>query len=139
MPVSTSAFGRASALNCGFVRERGTERTSTSRSTATCPSKATNSAIVRVEWPIVKIVRIVWDCRTDFLPTFASSQSHERKNEDQGNGNQGQAAAMESISVRRFICRPTDNGWRLWKGSAQYSLTDLPLRFTALRIFGNTD
>src|SRR6185437_15337865 len=58
MPARASVSGRASALNCGLVRERGIERTSTSRSTATCLSKATNSAIVRVEWPIVKIVVI---------------------------------------------------------------------------------
>jgi len=38
-----------------------------SRSTAACLSKAKNSASVRVEWPIVKIVGIAWDCRTGFV------------------------------------------------------------------------
>jgi hypothetical protein len=70
-------------LNCGFVRERGIERTSTSRSTDTCRSKATNSSIERVEWPIVKIVGMAWDCRTEFLRPYASSQAYERENEDQ--------------------------------------------------------
>jgi len=78
-------------LNYGFVRERGIERTSTSRSTDTCRSKATNSAIVRVEWPIVKIVDIVSDCRTGFLRPFTSShQSYERENKEYDSDNQVQ-------------------------------------------------
>lgn len=48
--------GRTSRLNCGLVRERGIERTSTSRSTPACTSIATNSSVVRVEWPMVKSV-----------------------------------------------------------------------------------
>ena len=58
-PSVNERSGRASALNCGFVRERGIERTSTSRSTV--------YPAVRVEWPIVKIVGIAWDCSTGFL------------------------------------------------------------------------
>ena len=54
-------------LNCGFVRERGIERTSTSRSTQTCWSRVKNSPIGRVEWPIVKIVGIFLDRRTCFV------------------------------------------------------------------------
>ncbi len=77
-------FAKASALNRGFVRERGIERTSTSRSTATCRSKATSSAIVRVEWPTVKMGGIAWDCRADFLATISIKSTSERENEDQG-------------------------------------------------------
>jgi hypothetical protein len=73
MTVGDPAPGRAhraehQVLNCGLIRERGIERTSTSRFTAACRSNEMNSAIVQVEWPIVKIVDIVRDCRTDFLP-----------------------------------------------------------------------
>src|ERR1044071_3954684 len=56
MPVLESACGNASVLNCGFVRDRGTERTSTSRSTPASRNSATSSATDRVECPIVKIV-----------------------------------------------------------------------------------
>src|SRR6185503_1604251 len=59
MPEAASGSGSASALNCGLTRERGTERTSTSRSTpATCNS-AISSPAERVEWPMVKIVLVV--------------------------------------------------------------------------------
>ena len=44
-----------SPLNCGVVRERGNERTSTSSVTSTWRSSATKSARVRVEWPMVKM------------------------------------------------------------------------------------
>mgnify|MGYP001798045317 CR=1 FL=1 len=54
-------------LNCEFVRERGIERTSTSRSTQTCWSRVKNSPIGRVEWPIVKIVGIFLDRRARFV------------------------------------------------------------------------
>jgi hypothetical protein len=46
-----------------------------SRSTAACRSKATNSAIVRVEWPIVKIVGIAWDCRIGLRPFISSTSA----------------------------------------------------------------
>src|SRR3954468_13527990 len=55
MPVPARASGRASVSNCGLVRERGTDRTSTSRSTPACRNNPTSSATDRVEWPIVKI------------------------------------------------------------------------------------
>src|SRR5438477_10845934 len=55
MPVPARASGRASVLNCGLVRERGTDRTSTSRSIPACRSSPTSSATDRVEWPMVKI------------------------------------------------------------------------------------
>ena len=57
IPTAASAAGKTSMLNCGFVRERGIERTSTNNSIRASRSKAMNSANVRVEWPIVKIVR----------------------------------------------------------------------------------
>lgn len=57
MPSSARKFGNNSKLNCGTLRERGIERTSTTRSILTCFSSTMNSAIVRVECPIVKIVR----------------------------------------------------------------------------------
>src|SRR6185437_3642442 len=72
MPARASVFARASALNCGLVRERGIERTSTSRCTATCLSKATNSAIVRVEWPIRK------DCRHRPAHRTANARTRSR-------------------------------------------------------------
>src|ERR1700739_4677824 len=51
-------------LNWGFVRERGVDRTSTIASTLASLSKAPNSAIVRVEWPMVNTVTLcVWGCR----------------------------------------------------------------------------
>src|ERR1017187_674068 len=55
MPAAARESGSVSRLNWGVVRERGIERTSTSSVTPTCCKSATNSARVRVEWPIVKI------------------------------------------------------------------------------------
>lgn len=51
------------ALNCGWVRERGIDRTST----PTCWSKVKTSAIGRVEWPIVKIIGTFLDRRARFV------------------------------------------------------------------------
>src|SRR5215472_1241394 len=48
-----SSAGRTSKLYCGFVRERGTVRTSTTKSTPASCRIPTNSARLRVEWPIV--------------------------------------------------------------------------------------
>src|ERR1044071_9505723 len=56
MPASVSSCGSVSVLNCGLVRERGTERTSTRRSTPASCNMPTSSATLRVECPIVKIV-----------------------------------------------------------------------------------
>src|ERR1041384_2026547 len=56
MPASASSCGSVSVLNCGLVRERGTERTSTSRSTPASCNMPTSSATLRVECPIVKTV-----------------------------------------------------------------------------------
>src|SRR5258708_39603360 len=56
MRAAASASGSVSVLNCGLARERGTERTSTSRSTPASRSSATSSATLRVECPIVKTV-----------------------------------------------------------------------------------
>src|SRR5579863_8150005 len=55
MPAAASGAGSASALNCGLARERGTERTSTRRSTPASCNSPISSPIGRVEWPIVKI------------------------------------------------------------------------------------
>src|SRR5512132_1530290 len=44
-------------LNCGLARERGNERTSTSRSTPASRNRPMSSPSVRVEWPMVKIGR----------------------------------------------------------------------------------
>src|SRR5438552_18493418 len=63
MPPAASGSGKASALNCGLARERGTERTSTSRLTPASFSSATSSPAERVEWPIVKIVFPMAGCR----------------------------------------------------------------------------
>jgi hypothetical protein len=41
-------------LNCGLVRDRGIERTSTSRRTSLARSRSAKSSTVRVEWPMVK-------------------------------------------------------------------------------------
>src|SRR5437870_4483263 len=56
MPAAASGAGRASALNCGLVRERGTERMSTSRSTPAAWISSISSPTERVACPIVKIV-----------------------------------------------------------------------------------
>src|SRR5512135_2622888 len=56
MPAAASGAGSASALNCGLVRERGIERTSTRRSTSACFNISTSSATERVEWPMVNTV-----------------------------------------------------------------------------------
>src|SRR5450631_3695533 len=58
MPSAVSESGRVSPLNCGVVRERGIERTSTSIVMSDCCRSATNSAKDRVEWPIVRIVAL---------------------------------------------------------------------------------
>src|SRR5260370_15172373 len=54
MPSAVSETGGISVLNCGFVRERGIERTSTQRAISASASKAVKAAIERVECPIVK-------------------------------------------------------------------------------------
>jgi hypothetical protein len=46
-------------LNCGSVRERGIDLTSTTKSTPDSLSRSTNSAIVLVEWPMVKNVLVL--------------------------------------------------------------------------------
>src|SRR5271163_4105409 len=56
MPAAMSGAGSASALNCGLARERGSERTSTSRATPASLSSAISSPSDRVEWPIVRIL-----------------------------------------------------------------------------------
>ena len=56
LPRRASVSGRLSSLNCGLVRDRGIDRTSTTRSTRDSRSRSTNSAIVLVEWPMVKNV-----------------------------------------------------------------------------------
>jgi hypothetical protein len=43
-------------LNCGLVRDRGIDLTSITRSTPDSRNRSTNSAIVLVEWPMVKKV-----------------------------------------------------------------------------------
>src|SRR5437879_8811551 len=53
MPVAASAAARASRLNCGLWRERGTVRTSMSRATEWAFNNAMNSPSGRVEWPTV--------------------------------------------------------------------------------------
>jgi hypothetical protein len=40
-------------LYCGLVRDLGTVRTSTTSVTSTLRNRSTNSAIDRVEWPMV--------------------------------------------------------------------------------------
>jgi hypothetical protein len=54
MPAAASGPGKASVLNCGLVRERGTDRMSTSRWIAFSRSSAINSPTERLAWPIVK-------------------------------------------------------------------------------------
>jgi len=56
IPWVLSVFGRFSLLNCGLCLLRGTVRTSTSRVTLYVLSNSTNSSMVLVECPIVKIV-----------------------------------------------------------------------------------
>jgi hypothetical protein len=53
MPASASELGKTSSLNCGAAREPGIDRMSTRQVTCTWASKATNSSIGRVEWPMV--------------------------------------------------------------------------------------
>ena len=52
-------LGRLSPLNCGLVRERGIDLTSTTKSTRNSRSRSTNSTIVLVEWPMVKKVFVL--------------------------------------------------------------------------------
>src|SRR5580692_2690072 len=54
MPAAAKVCGKTSVLNCGLNRERGTVRTSISRSTADSWSSVISSSAVRVEWPMVK-------------------------------------------------------------------------------------
>jgi hypothetical protein len=54
MLTAANESGRISILNCGFVRERGIERTSTQRLTPDSPSNDMKASIERVECPIVK-------------------------------------------------------------------------------------
>ena len=53
MPYPASAAGRASALNWGLARERAIVRTSTTRLHRACCNSNANSAIDRVECPMV--------------------------------------------------------------------------------------
>src|SRR5215472_19166227 len=55
-----SASGSVSPLCCGLVRERGTVRTSATRSTWAALSKSTNSLSGRVECPKVKNGCAIW-------------------------------------------------------------------------------
>ena len=43
-------------MNCGLVRDRGMDLTSTTRLTPDSCSRSANSTIVLVEWPMVKKV-----------------------------------------------------------------------------------
>src|SRR6478609_10796604 len=54
MPCAAREAGKASRLNCGFFRERGTVRTSTTSLTSAAANRAANSSIGRVECPMVK-------------------------------------------------------------------------------------
>ena len=53
-PAGGERSGRASRLNCGLKRERGTVLTSTTSLTSASASSVVNSSIGRVECPMVK-------------------------------------------------------------------------------------
>src|SRR5215472_16840076 len=56
MPNPSSEAGSTSRLNCGFVRDRGIDLTSATTAISRSTSSSPNSAIVRVEWPMVYTV-----------------------------------------------------------------------------------
>src|SRR5664279_946461 len=59
MFAAASGAGKASSLNCGLWRERGTVRTSTNCVTPWATSNSMNASMGRVEWPTVSTLQRV--------------------------------------------------------------------------------
>src|SRR5205823_15133850 len=99
--------GKASALNCGLARERGTERTSTSRSTPASCNSPISSPTERLEWPIVKIVLlgVLRILHRDCFASLAMTVNGLSLRGAQRRSNLGEPARSASIHVLAAIDR----------------------------------